>query len=182
MLRPLSPQLLTFLEAGAPPVAFYAGPFIAITRDFFEASVQAAQQIGARTILLAQFAKQLPSSLPENVIHVDCAPFGALLPRLSAFVHHGGIGTTSHALRAGVPQLIRPVANDQLDNSAHALKLGVARELLVKKYTAPAVAQALTEMLGNKALHERCRQVAKHFEGGVCPMEAAYEAICQRLC
>src|SRR5262245_44416121 len=45
-----------------------------------------------------------------------------------------GIGTTSQALRAGVPQLIRPTEVDQYDNSDHAMRLGVAIELLPKNY------------------------------------------------
>jgi len=179
--RPLSPRLERFLQAGTPPVAFSAGTATATAHDFFKTSVNAARQAGVRAILLTHFAQQIPATLPENVIHVDYAPFGALLPRLTAFVHHGGIGSTAQALRAGVPQLIRPVAFDQFDNSARAVRIGVARELLVKQYTVPAVAKALTEMLGDHALHERCRQTARRFEDEIDPMEAAYDAICNRL-
>jgi UDP:flavonoid glycosyltransferase YjiC (YdhE family) len=179
--RPLSAQLLQFLQAGPPPVAFSAGTATATARDFFDTSVNAARQAGVRAILLTHFAQQVPSALPENVIHVNYAPFGVLLPRLGAFVHHGGIGSIGHALRAGVPQLVRPVSYDQFDNSARVLKLGVARELLVRQYTAPAVAQALTEILDDHDLHKRCRQVAQRFEDGIDPVEGAYDAICNRL-
>jgi UDP:flavonoid glycosyltransferase YjiC (YdhE family) len=179
--QPLPPRLLAFLDAGPPPVVFSAGTATATARRFFETSVEAARQAGARAILLTPFSQQIPAALPENVIHVDYAPFSALLPKVGAFVHHGGIGSTSQALRAGVPQLIRPVAFDQFDNSARVVKLGVARELLVKQYTARATAQVLTEILGNHALRERCRQIAGHFANGIDPMEKTYDAICNRL-
>jgi len=179
--QPLPPRLLEFLDAGPPPVAFSAGTATATARGFFDISVAAARQAGARAILLTHFAQQIPASLPQNVIHVDYAPFSALLPKVGAFVHHGGIGSTAQALRAGVPQLIRPVAFDQFDNSARAMRLGVARELLAKQYTAHAVARALTEILDNHALHERCRQVAERFADGIDPMEETYDAIRARL-
>jgi UDP:flavonoid glycosyltransferase YjiC (YdhE family) len=179
--HPLSPRLLAFLHAGPPPVAFSVGTATATARGFFETSVAAAQQAGTRAILLTHFARQIPASLPENVIHVDYAPFGALLPKVGAFVHHGGIGSTSQALRAGVPQLVRPVSSDQFDNSARVVKLGVARELLAKQYTARATAQALTEILGDRALRERCRHVAGRFANGIDSMEETYDTIRNRL-
>jgi UDP:flavonoid glycosyltransferase YjiC (YdhE family) len=179
--QPLSPRLLEFLEAGPPPVVFSAGTATATAHSFFDASVKAASQAGVRAILLTHFAQQIPASLPENVIHVDYAPFGALLPKAGVFVHHGGIGSTSQALRAGVPQLVRPVAYDQFDNSARVVKLGVARELLAKQYTARTAAQVLTEILGDHALRERCRQVAGHFANGIDPMEETCDVICKRL-
>lgn len=97
-------------------------------------------------------------------MHVSYAPYGSLLPRLAAFVHHGGIGSTSQALRAGVPQLIRPVAYDQFDNSARTTELGVGRELLVKQYSPHQVAKALTTLTGDPAIRRRCREVAQRFE------------------
>src|SRR6202012_1799180 len=51
-------------------------------------------------------------------------PLRALLPRCAALVHHGGIGTTAEALRAGVPQVIVPLAFDQFDNAARVRALG----------------------------------------------------------
>jgi rhamnosyltransferase subunit B len=38
-------------------------------------------------------------------------------------VHHGGVGTTSQALAAGIPQVIRPMAFDQFDNAARIERL-----------------------------------------------------------
>jgi UDP:flavonoid glycosyltransferase YjiC (YdhE family) len=90
------------------------------------------------------------------VVHFGYVPFADLLPRLAAFVHHGGIGTTSQALRAGVPQLIRPMAYDQLDNSRRAQKLGVAIELLPSRYDAERAAEALDRLLRDSALRQRC--------------------------
>jgi len=160
---PLSPRVEEFIGDGPPPVAFSAGTATATAHEFFKTSVEAIEAAGLRAILLTHFPQQVPASLPKDVIHVDYAPFGALLPRLAAFVHHGGIGTTSQALRSGVPQIIRPVAYDQFDNSARAVRLGVAQEVLPKRYVPHVVADVLKKLTTDSPLHQRCHQIATRF-------------------
>jgi rhamnosyltransferase subunit B len=155
----LGPELLAFLRAGPPPVAFTAGTATASAAGFFATSIAAGQQAGLRAIVLTQRRSTLPAQLPPDVFHAPYAPYSALLPHLAALVHHGGIGTTSQALHAGVPQLIRPVAYDQFDNAQHALQLGVARELLPRRYTVAAVAACLRILVSDPHIRERCQAV-----------------------
>ena len=162
----LPDHLAEFIAVGPPPVAFSAGTANANAKNFFATSIEACRLAGLRGILLSHFAGQIPEQLPANIMHVDYAPFSALLPRLAAFVHHGGIGSTSQALRAGVPQLIRPVAYDQFDNSIRTVRLGVARELLPKRYSARAVADALTYLMSDVQVQRRCRETALRFADG----------------
>lgn len=157
----LPPDVAAFLAAGPAPVLFTAGTANAASHEFFATSVAAAQLGGWRALLLTQDAPQLPASLPAGVAHFSYVPFPALLPRVAALVHHGGVGTTSQALRAGVPQLIRPMGFDQYDNALRALHLGVAQQLLPRHYIAPRVVQALRHLLGDAAVPARCAQVAQ---------------------
>lgn len=60
-----------------------------------------------------------------NLRSVGYVPLGQWLPQCRAIVHHGGIGTTSRAIHAGVPQLIRPMAFDQFDNAARVERFGM---------------------------------------------------------
>ncbi|HTN65361.1 MAG TPA: nucleotide disphospho-sugar-binding domain-containing protein [Burkholderiaceae bacterium] len=159
----LSPEVLRFIEAGSPPVGISAGTATANSHEFFQTSIAACKTAGLRAILLSPFSEHIPKNLPEGIIHVNYVPFGSLLPRLAAFVHHGGIGSTSQALRAGIPQLIRPVAYDQFDNSARAMELGVGRELLAKQYKTQNVAKVLTILTGDPAIKRRCEEVSKRF-------------------
>lgn len=161
--HPLPQRLDEFLEAGPPPVAFSAGTATATAHGFFKASIEACQEAGLRGILISHVPEQIPAALPKGVIHVDYAPFSALLPKLAAFVHHGGIGSTSQALRAGVPQLIRPVAYDQFDNSSRAVRLGVASEILPNRYSGKAVAATLKQIVADTSLRQRCREVSMRF-------------------
>lgn len=177
----LSPHLEEFIGDGRPPVAFSAGTATATAHEFFKTSVEASEAAGLRAILLTHFRQQVPASLPKDVIHFDYAPFGALLPKLAAFVHHGGIGSTSQALRASVPQLIRPVAYDQFDNSAHAVRLGVAHEILPKQYVPHVVAGALKKLTNDSSLNERCQQVAARLANRKSIVTAC-DSILSRLC
>lgn len=173
---PLPNQLVEFIEAGSAPVAFSAGTANANASGFFETSIEACRLAGIRGILVSHFTDQIPKRLPADIMHVAYAPFGTLLPKLGAFVHHGGIGSTSQALRAGVPQLIRPVAYDQFDNSARAVQLGVACELLPKQYSAHSAADALSHLMSNSHIRERCKDTATQFANG-----DAIQAVCDAI-
>ncbi|MCE4558095.1 glycosyltransferase [Roseateles cellulosilyticus] len=157
---PLPPALAAFLDAGEPPVGFTSGTANATSHDFFAASAAACALGGRRGLLITKIGAQLPARLPPGVLHVPYAPFSQLLPRLAAFVHHGGIGTTSQALRAGVPQLVRPMAYDQFDNAHQVQRLGVGNRLLTGDYEPAAVARALDRLTADPALQARCAEVA----------------------
>lgn len=163
--QPLPAHVSAFLDAGAAPVAFTTGTANASSHAFFAASAEACRQSGLRGILVTADPKQLPATLPDGVIHLDYVPFETLLPRVAAFVHHGGIGSTSQALRAGVPQLIRPMAFDQFDNASRARQLGVAREILPRHYRPERVASELRKLIDDGQLAANCARHAEKLRG-----------------
>jgi rhamnosyltransferase subunit B len=175
--QPLPPAVAQFLDAGEPPVAFTAGTANTSSHGFFQASVRACQISGRRGLLLTHDAAQLPTELPPGVVHFAYVPFKALLPRLAAFVHHGGIGTTSQALLAGVPQLVRPMGFDQFDNARRVTTLGVARQLLPRHYRPEAVAKALHELVDEPTIRARCAELAKAFSSDAPGIRAAADAV-----
>jgi len=160
----LPDDVKAFLDDGGAPIGFTPGTFTATARKFFEVSIEACHRLGRRGILLTRFADQLPTPLPKGFAHFDYVPFSALLPRLAAFVHHGGIGTTSQAMQAGVPQLIRPVAVDQFDTASRTVALGIARELLPWSYRPRATAAALAALIDNAKVHRSCVEVAERLK------------------
>ena len=144
----MPPGLLHFLDNGAPPIVFTLGSSaVWVARDFFKESIKAAKRLGRRAVLLIGDERNLTFSLPEGIIAVNYAPYQSLLPRACAVVHHGGVGTTSQGLLAGIPTLIVPFAFDQSDNAEHAYKVGTSRTLYRKYYFAPRVAKELNELL-----------------------------------
>ena len=111
------------------PIVFTSGTAHHHCRAFFEASVRACHRLKRPGLLMSTFPENFPSDLPDTVRAMPYASFSRLLPHCSAIVHHGGIGTTSQALAAGIPQLIRPMAFDQFDNASRIENLGCGRWL-----------------------------------------------------
>jgi UDP:flavonoid glycosyltransferase YjiC (YdhE family) len=160
-----SPALQKFLAAGRPPVVFTPGSANLHAREFFAAAIDACRRIGRRAILLTRFPEQLPSDLPESVLHADFVPFGWLLPQAAAVVHHGGVGSTAQGLACGVPQLLMAMAFDQFDNAERVRKLGVGDWLRPSRFTAPAVAEKLARLIGNPEVASRCHDIKQKFAG-----------------
>ncbi|HEU4872539.1 MAG TPA: glycosyltransferase [Pyrinomonadaceae bacterium] len=169
----MPPELLRFLDSGGQPVVFTLGSSaVWVARDFFQQSIEAAQRLGRRAVLLIGDERNRPHTLPDGVIAVDYAPYQSLLPRACAMVHHGGVGTTSQGLLAGVPTLIVPFAFDQSDNAEHAYRLGTSRTLYRKNYFAPRVAKELHKLL-QPAYARRAREVSQRLQQEDGPRRAA---------
>jgi rhamnosyltransferase subunit B len=174
----LSAQAMDFLRAGSPPIVFTPGSAMRHGKSFFQTAVDACQLLGRRGILLTRYPEQLPASLPESVRDFEFLPMSGLLPHCAAIVHHGGIGTTAQGFAAGIPQLIMPMAFDQPDNAARAVRLGVARAISPRAFRPAAVARLLAELLERPESMENCRRGAQR-TADPRRLDAACEAICR---
>jgi UDP:flavonoid glycosyltransferase YjiC (YdhE family) len=154
---PLSPEAARFLDAGDPPFVFTAGSAMRHSRTFFKAAVKGCRLLGARGVLVSPYQDQIPGRLPSSIHWIDSIPFGRLFPRAAGVIHHGGIGTSSQALLAGVPQLVMPMAFDQHDNADRLQRLGVARTLAPARFRGPRVARMLQELHNSPEVLANCR-------------------------
>jgi len=177
-LAALAPELEAFLDAGPPPVVFTLGSSaVGAAGRFYHESAEAAARLGVRAVLLTGgFAANMPARVPEGVLLVDKAPHQLLFPRARAVVHQGGAGTTAQALRGACPMLVVPRSHDQPDNAYRVTRLGVARTLFPKRYTASRVVGELRPLLDDPGYRTRAAATAAvvRGEGGA---EAAAEAI-----
>lgn len=170
------PELDDFLAAGDALLVFTPGSANRLGADFFQAAVDACVRLGRRGLLLTRFPEQIPQDLPAGIRHIDYAPFSRLLGRSAALIHHGGIGTTAQGLRAGIPQLVMPMAHDQPDNAARLKRLGVGDWLKPSAFRGPAVAAKLERLLASPETRRCCKQWAARFDG-VDPFREACDAI-----
>lgn len=145
---PLPDELTNFLQAGEPPVAFTFGTGVAHVREVFEKAVAALSALGMRGLFITKFGQNLPADVGQSLV-VPYADFAALLPRVALLVHHGGVGTAAQAIRAGVPQLIIPLAFDQPDNAHRFKTLGLAEFLPSQKFPVAALVEAIRRALSN---------------------------------
>lgn len=171
---PMAAELLNFLNDGPPPIVFTLGSSaVWVARDFFQESIEAAKRLGQRAVLLIGDERNRPVSLPEGMIAIDYAPYELLLPRAGAVVHHGGVGTTSQGLLAGVPSLIIPFAFDQSDNAEHARRIGCSRTLYRKKYRAAKVAKELHQLLTRPEYARNAAEASRRLKQENGPARAA---------
>jgi rhamnosyltransferase subunit B len=162
--KEVSPEAEGFLAAGPPPVLFTPGSGAATLHDFFRESVEACRLADLRAMLVTNFPDQLPVNLPKGVRAFSYLPFSCVLPRCSAIVYPGGIGTMAQTIHAGVPHLVVPHAHDQPDNAARVQRLGLGKFLYPEKYRAPAIAAALKELLSDGPLAQCCNRFSTRIQ------------------
>jgi sterol 3beta-glucosyltransferase len=158
----LPPQaLLDFLDAGDQPV--YVGFGSMTGRDpqaLTGIIVKAMEQCGQRAILQSGWAGMGSEHLPSNVFLLDAAPHSWLFPRMSAIAHHGGAGTTSESLRAGVPTIVVPHLADQPFWGSRVAALGVGpRPIPLKKLSADNLASAIRQVISDPGMGERAAEL-----------------------
>ena len=125
--------------------------------ELAQIALAALAQTGQRGLLLSGWGGLAPADLPANVFQIESAPFAWLFPRMKALVHHGGVGTTADALRAGVPSVIVPFTADQPYWGRRIQQLGVGpapidhRKLTVERLAAAIRAAATDEAMRQRA-------------------------------
>lgn len=147
-------ELARFLDAGDPPIVFTLGSTAVGapgSEAFYADSVAAARALGRRAVLLVGHANaaRRRSPLPGTILAVDYAPHRDLFPRAAVLVHHGGAGTNGQALWAGRPALVVPHAHDQPDNALRATRIGAARSIDARRYSARRATAELDRLLSD---------------------------------
>ena len=158
-------ELEEFLAAGSPPLVFSSPTLVKDDADYFATSAEIARRLGRRAILLSWQRPTMAAALPSGVRHFGFVPLGRLLPRAAALVHHGGMGSLSQALAAGIPQLVVPRFLDQPDNARHLERLGVSCTLRPRQYRAELAADRLAALLESATVRDRCRHYARLSRG-----------------
>jgi rhamnosyltransferase subunit B len=152
-----------FLEAGPAPIVFTLGSFF--VHDglaHYRAALAAARALGERAVLLArrEDIAALQQEAGSEAFVGSYLRHSVLFPRARMVVHHGGVGTSGQALKAGRPQLVTPYLGEQHDNALRLERLGVARVLPGKRVTAAALAQELAALRADAAYTAHAAAVA----------------------
>lgn len=169
------PIVEDFLATGPAPIVFSQSS-ISTDQDYCRQSIAIARRLERRAILLTPNHDLAASDLPPTVRAFRHVPLEHLLPRAALHVHHGGIGTIAHTLRAGIPHLTVPMVYDQPDNSLRLQKLGVADLVTRRRYHPRRVVPRIRQLLESPTVAEQCRTYAARMRASE-PLEVAADAL-----
>jgi rhamnosyltransferase subunit B len=150
--RPLDETTRVFLDGGAAPVLVTLGSNGAIgPDDFFEHATRLVLHHGVRALVVTGPGGRADDVTGLDGVHVrEYVAFSAVMGRCRAAVHHGGVGTTVAAIRAGLPQVVVPKGFDQPDTAARVEALGIGLAVPWHKRhrrLAPTLHQVLSDPL-----------------------------------
>jgi sterol 3beta-glucosyltransferase len=149
--------LLNFLQSGSPPVFIGFGSMVSRNpEETANLVLEAIALTGQRAILQAGWGGLSKSDRLDTVLMVDSIPHSWLFPRMAAVVHHGGAGTTSAGLKAGVPSIVIPFFGDQPFWGQKVVELGVGPAPIPRKQlTAERLAGAIHRSVTDQAMRQR---------------------------
>jgi UDP:flavonoid glycosyltransferase YjiC (YdhE family) len=156
-------DLAAFLQRGNPPVVISLGAMAISGDDAMQAAqitVEAVKKTGIRAIIQGWDEPMSQIELSENIFHGGSIPHDWLLERSAAIVHHGGFGTTSSGLKAGIPSMAVPHIIDQFIWGQKLFDLGVGPKPLPRtKMTLEAFREALIDLTTNLQYQERAQEI-----------------------
>lgn len=158
--RALPAELADFLDRGAPPLVVTFGTYATADAQLYANAIAACAAIGHRLVVLTRYPEQLPSPLPSGCIAVPYVSLMRLLPRASAVIHHGGAGTIAQAFRAGVPQIICPIAFDQFVNADRVVALGCGTRIDRADFQVDRIQRVALNTAANTRLQRAAKTIA----------------------
>lgn len=154
-------RLLRFLEEGdAPVVIGFSSSVGASPRRLTSLTIEAVRRSGKRAIFVSGFGALQSADLPANILKVDTVPYGWLLPRVAAIVHHAGAGSTADGLRAGKPSLGIPFGWDQPLWAQRLYDLGVGpKPIPASTLSAEQLADGIVKLIDDVDLRDRAARL-----------------------
>lgn len=155
------PNLESFLDASTAPICVSFGSMLNQDAAKIDRVVrEALRQTGHRGVILSGWS-DLKNESSEEFLYLDAVPHTWLLPRCTMVIHHGGAGTTSAGLRAGIPNIVIPHTADQpfWGNRVHHIGAG-PRPISLKKLSVENLTRAIAE--GNSpAIRKRAQAIGQ---------------------
>ncbi|HNE67267.1 MAG TPA: glycosyltransferase [Anaerolineales bacterium] len=152
------PDLQHFIDSSPNPIAIgFGSPG---TRGYLPMLEEALQHANAQAILTIP-AKWHGEIKSKNIFPIEYAPHDWLYRRVKVAVHHGGAGTTSASLHAGIPTVTLPLAIDQFFWGEQIHKIGIGpRPIPQRKLNAENLSQAITQALTDHAMTAKAKTVS----------------------
>ena len=136
-------------------------------KDCYTAFGSRADQASPYQVIMS-IGKQIdPATLgptPDNFIVRPYVPQLEILQRVSLFITHGGMNSTSEALLYGVPLIVIPQRGDQFLVAQQVVESGAGLTLSTKQATPEILQQAATQILSNTKFKTQANVVSQSFK------------------
>jgi sterol 3beta-glucosyltransferase len=96
----------------------------------------------------------------KNIFPIEHVPHDWLYRHVKVAVHHGGAGTTSASLHAGIPTIALPLAIDQFFWGERVYNIGAGLSIPQRKLNAKDLSQAITQALTDETMNARAKTIA----------------------
>lgn len=155
-------ELVTFLEDGSPPIYVGFGSMPSRSPEqMTEVVLAALRRLGQRAVLGSGWGGLTDIGCSDQFYVIDDVPYDWLFPRLAAAVHHGGIGTTAAALRAGIPSVTVPLIPEQAYHSWRVHQLGLGpKPLSRRRLTSDGLELAMRAVITSPTMRQRVSGLA----------------------
>ena len=161
--QPLPDKLIEFLAHDDKPLAVTFGTYASTDDKLYRTVIEACVRLNKRAVLITKYPQQLPNPLPSHCLHVDYVNLKQLFEHLCCIIHHGGIGTSAQAFRAGLPQLVYPMAFDQFFNADSVETLGCGSQIKAIDFNPDGLAASLSALLNNQNIKTQAQQQMASF-------------------
>lgn len=158
-------ELDAFLKSGEPPVCVSFGSMVNKNAEKIDTIVrESLRQTNNRGIILSGWGSAKRQST-NDLLYLESVPHDWLLPKCRMIIHHGGAGTTSAGLRAGIPQVVVPFTADQPFWGGRVHVIGVGPwPLQVKRLSVEKMVSAIAEAESDAVL-ERAQVTGQRIRG-----------------
>lgn len=147
-----------FIDLAENPIAIgFGSPG---TRGYLPMLEEALSMANAQAVLTLP-EKYHGEVKSKNIFPIEYISHEWLYPRVKAAIHHGGAGTTSASLHAGIPTITMPLAIDQFFWGERVQKLGAGLSIPQRKLNAQNLAQAITDALYNKEMQTQAKIISE---------------------
>lgn len=152
------PQALQkFLDTSPNPIAIgFGSPG---TQGYLSMLEEALHLANAQAVLTLP-TKWHGEIKSKNIFPIEYIPHDWLYKRVKVAIHHGGAGTTSASLHAGIPTITMPLAIDQFFWGERIQKLDIGLSIPQRKLNAENLAQAINETLNNKEMSTKAKVIS----------------------
>ena len=154
------------IAAGERPLVYLTFGSVAPTMDLYpglyRAAIDAIAPLPIR-ILVTVGRDRDPADLgplPENVVVERWVPQREVMPHAAAMVCHGGSGTVTMGLEAGVPMAVVPLFADQPWNAERVAAIGAGIALEGGPRAVTRLGDAVSKLLIDPAYRANAEQVA----------------------